>query len=385
MDLEPIKKAIAGENLDGWLFFNFLHRDPLADRILEINPERMNSRPWYYLVPRSGEPVAVCHNVEPEQLSHLAGRRLLYSSREELLSILRKTVQDKGSRWGAQFSDGLTMLSTLDHGTALFLESAGIELCSSAALIQRLGGLLNLEGIASHEEAASHLYEIIHIVWDKIAGHSTPLSEKTVQGWILSEFDRRGMVTEHMPVAASGSNSGNPHYAAEENSCCVTPDSVFQLDIWARMDRPGSIFADISWVGYTGRQVPDEVGSVFNAVRGARDACSSYIDDRLAAGESVSGADADRAARSVLEESGYAGLIRHRTGHGIDTEIHGCGTGLDSIEFPDNRLLLEGSCFSIEPGLYSKDFGLRTEINAYVSSGRLKISGGPIQEEILTF
>ena len=395
MDISGIQKAISGESLDGWLFFNFLHRDAFSDKLLEIDCSRMNTRPWYYLVPAKGEPRRICHRVEPHQLDHLPGSLSFYSSREELLSLLGNVTAEHGPDWGAQYSAELTTISTLDHGTALMLEQAGMKLCSSVGLIQRLGGLLDQQGISLHEEAAAHLYEIVRIVWGKItdyfheAGHKAarsrlPLLETDVQKWILDEFRSRGMVTEHMPVAASGPASGDPHYAAELHSNPVLPDSIFQLDIWAKMDKPGGIFADISWVGYTGAAVPEEAAEMFAAVRAARDRCLSFINGKLEEGRCVRGSDADRAAREVLINRGFESLIKHRTGHGIDTEVHGSGAGLDSVEFPDNRPLLEGSCFSIEPGLYSSRFGMRTEIDAYISGGRLKVSGGPIQTGILT-
>ena len=390
MDISSIRKAIAGEKLDGWLFFNFLHRDPLSDSILGIDPGKINSRPWYYLIPVRGEPVRICHAVEPRQLDDLPGEQAVYSSRRELEVLLTEKVSIIGSKWGAQFSEELTTVSTLDHGTALMLMKTGMNLHSSAGLIQRLSGLLDCQAITSHEKASGELYEIINSVWDRISEHFRS-SEKTlfeweVQKWITDEFEARGMETEHMPIVAGGKNSGNPHYAPEDNNNPVLPDAVLQLDIWAKYKAPGSIFADISWIGWTGpaSDIPDDVSRMFEAVCKARDRCVSFIESRLKDGKPVSGAEADAETRKVLIGHGYEKLIKHRTGHGIDSSVHGSGTGLDSVEFPDNRPLLEGSCFSIEPGLYSSEFGMRTEIDALITEGRLKVSGPGRQKKILT-
>ena len=390
--ITDIKKAIAGEKLDGWLFFNFLHRDHISDRILGISSNRMNSRPWYYLVPADGEPVRICNAVEPESLRDLPGVLEIYRSREELKALLSVHTGRYGENWGAQFSEELTAVSTLDHGTALMLQSAGIKLHSSAGLIQRLNGLLDETGIALHEEAAVELYAIIELLWNRVSEHfrsntardANPLAEREVQQWILDEFSSRGMITEHMPIVACGANSGNPHYAPEEHNNIITAESVLQFDIWAKMDKPGSIFADISWAGWTGPEAPEGVESVFNAVRDARDRCTAFISGEMAKGRQVSGFDADRETRKVLIDRGYEALIKHRTGHGIDVDVHGSGAGLDSVEFPDRRLLLEGSCFSVEPGLYSPAFGMRTEIDAYIKNGELIVSGGQPQSQLLT-
>jgi Xaa-Pro aminopeptidase len=384
MNINSIQKAISGESLDGWLFFNFLHRDPLSDKILEVDRSSMNSRAWYYMVPAAGTPLKICHAVEPDSLDNLPGDIKIYSSRKELISIIE---QFSGS-WGAQFSTELTTVSTLDYGTAMMLESAGLNLKSSAGLIQRLSGLLDENGIASHNEAAAHLYQIVELVWNRISDFfkqpsDQKLLETEVQGWILDEFSSRGMETAHMPVVASGRNSGNPHYAAENNDNPVFKNEILQLDLWAKLDRPGSIFADISWLGFTGAEPPQKAVEMFRAVTDARDRCADHIKTKISEGQKITGAEADAVTREVLISRGYKDLIKHRTGHGIDTEVHGSGTGLDSVEFPDKRLLIDGSCFSIEPGLYSGKLGMRTEIDAYIKDGKFYISGPGPQTEIL--
>ncbi len=404
MRISNIQKAISGEKLDGWLFFNFHHRDPLSDQLLGIDRSRINSRPWYYLVPDEGEPIKICHAVEPEQLDELPGKLNIYNSREQLTGLLSEAVKKSGNNWGAQYSVELTTISTLDHGTALMLEGLGIKLHSSAGLIQRLNGLLDAAAIKTHEEAADNLYEIVDIVWNRISEHFKkisdaekssaagngngkkfrPLLEHEVQQWILDEFKSRNMVSEHLPIVACGPNSGNPHYAPEEHDNPITQNNVLQLDLWAKFDKEGSIFADISWIGWTGSDVPEDIMKMFKTVIDARDRCAAFIDGELSAGRTVSGSDADKETRKVLIDRGYADLIKHRTGHGIDTDVHGSGTGLDSVEFPDKRPILEGSCFSIEPGLYFEKYGMRTEIDAFIRNGRLEISGPGPQKEILT-
>ncbi|MDC7125278.1 MAG: M24 family metallopeptidase [Spirochaetales bacterium] len=388
--INSIQKAILSEKLDGWLFFNFLHRDSLSDKILNLNTNTINSRPWYYLVPDNGEPVKLCHAVEPDSLTSLPGKLEYYSSREQLIAMLKKYSDQYGKNWGAQFSEELTTISTLDYGTALQLQKAGINLHSSENLIQRLYGLLDEEGMTLHEAAAKELYEIVEIIWERISTYfkeedkTNQLTEKKVQNWILEEITSRNMITEHLPIVACGKNSGNPHYAPEEHDNIIQQDSVIQFDLWAKFKTPRAIFADISWIGWTGSAPSQKAIDVFKTVTEARDGCVSFIADRLKNNKPVIGFEADKATREIIIKRGLEEGIKHRTGHGIDTDVHGSGVGLDSVEFPDKRLLLEGSCFSIEPGVYLSEFGMRTEIDAYIKDNKIVVSGPGPQEKILT-
>jgi Xaa-Pro aminopeptidase len=384
IDLSKIREAVAAEGLDFWLFSNFHHRDALSDRILGLLGDTTNSRTWFYLVPASGEPVRIAHRVEAGALDTLPGTIEFYGSRSELEALLAKF---SGRRVGVHWSETVSAISTLDHGTARLLESAGLVLAQGDSLIQRLQGLLSASDIANHEASGKNLYEIVRRVWARVDERyraKKPVSEVEVQGWILALFEEMGMETDHPPIIAAGIHTNDPHFApAAAIDRRFAAGDVIQLDLWARSKKPGSIYADISWLGIFGETVPDKVKAPFAALIAARDLAVSFIDSSASRGEIVTGAAVDAEVRRSLIAAGYEKALRHRTGHGIDVEVHGSGANIDSIEFPDRRKLVEGACFSIEPGLYFEDFGLRTEIDVYITKAGPRVSGGTPQTALL--
>ncbi|MDR0600786.1 MAG: aminopeptidase P family protein [Treponema sp.] len=388
MDNEKVRemqKAIREENLDGWLFCNFRHRDALSDEILSVPKGASNSRLWIYAVPalsppgeHEGEecagklPRKIVSRVEEGVLDFLPGEKVPYTGREELLSRLAALG---GKRWGVHYSKTLAAISWLDAGTAALLEDAGLTLVSAAGLIQRFRGLLDGEGMASHERAAAHLYETVSAAWETVrraCRQKRTITEADIQRFFLDEFERRKLTADHPPLVAAGINSGNPHYEIRE-SAAFRPGDVIQFDIWAK--EPDGIYADISWIGFYGSRPPAGLEKKFGDLVSAREGALDFIRNELEAGRRPSGASVDAFVRKHLAGLGYERALRHRTGHGIDTEVHGSGANIDSVEFPDERLLLDGSCFSLEPGIYFPDCGLRTEINVYIKNGREVISG----------
>ncbi|MDR1618692.1 MAG: aminopeptidase P family protein [Treponema sp.] len=381
--LPDVQKAIRGEELDGWLFCNFHHRDRLADELLGIPEGAANSRLWIYAIPAEGGPLGILHVIEPDSLGDLPGKRVFYRNREELLARLAPLA---GKRWGAHLSETLPVISYLDGGTAALLEGQGLDLVSAGGLIQRFRGLLDGADTAAHERAAAHLYEMVKIAWDRVRegrdGGRTP-SEGEIRDLFLGEFERRGLIYDHPPIVAAGANSANPHYDFSGPGAAFREGDLVQFDLWAREKGPGGIYADISWAGFYGAEVPAPMAAAFQDLVGAREGAFRYIAEEMAAGRKLRGADVDRKTIEILSALGYAGAIRHRTGHGIDREVHGSGVNMDSAEFPDSRFLLEGSCFSLEPGIYFDGFGMRTEIDVYIKDGGPVISGGERQFALL--
>jgi Xaa-Pro aminopeptidase len=376
LELRRIQEAIRGEKLDGWLFCNFHHRDRLADAILHINREDTNSRLWLYAVPAEGEPVGLINAVEPNILDQLPGKKIEYHGREELLGALRILG---GKRWGAHISDTLPVVSYLDRGTAAMLDSAGLDLASAAGLIQRFKGLLDDEGVASLERAAVVLYETVDLTWEtarKAYRDKTPLCEGNLLQVMTAAMESRGLVTDHPPIIAAGANAGNPHYAVAGAGAPVREGDVVQFDLWAKEQGPRAIYADISWIGVFAPGPAPEHEKAFKDLIAVREGVYDYIASAISAGRFVSGAMADARARDALTGLGYGPAIKHRTGHGIDTQCHGSGVNIDCWEFPDHRPILEGSCFSLEPGIYFPGFGMRTEIDVYIQAGRAVISQG---------
>jgi len=386
VDIGKAKRAIGEEKLSGWLFFNLHHRDPLSDRILEIPGESHNSRPWLYLIRRESEPAIVVHGVEAGVLDHLPGKKIVYSSRSSFLEILRELARGEEAT-AAQFSSKVPFISFLDHGTAGVLSECGFNLTPSDNLVQRFLGLLDKRAIESHETAATKLYAIVEEIWNRIRNSmkKTPLPcEGEVQQWILELFQREGLYSDFPPLVAVGKNSGNPHYLVRGAGDKLEAGAVLQLDIWARLKDQDSVYGDISWGGVLASCVPEEAAAVFDTLVAARELAVAFIAQAFKSKKPVSGFEVDQRVRSLITERGYGGFLLHRTGHAIDAEVHGYGVNLDSVEFPDDRLILEGSCFSIEPGIYTANFGLRTEINVYIKNSKAVISGGNPQQRLLT-
>lgn len=396
--IDRMQEAIRGESLDGWLFCNFAHRDTLTDSILGLKPEAISSRRWCYYVPASGEPVKIVHAIEKNILESLPGTQSLYAGKAELEAHLARFR----NRTIAVLSDpNIQVLSTLDASSAALVTAAGARLASAAPLIQRMRGILDAQGIRSHEFAAKVLYRIVHESWNLVqeafrAGKD--ISEGEVQDFMLRSIADAGLVTDHPPIVGAGANSGDPHYTVPEPAHVGSPHErgtqhaahgkkleagdVVQFDIWAK--QPDGIFADISWIGYCGKTVPEGIAARANVVFDARDLVFPAIGRAFAKRGKATGSELDAEVRAFLLAHAPAETVQHRTGHGIDTACHGSGVNLDSIEFPDNRELLEGSCFSVEPGIYFSDCGFRTEIDIYIADGKPVISGGPIQHSLLT-
>jgi len=377
--IAEIQKAIREEGLDGWLFCNFRCRDRLASEIL-CRPENLiNTRFWFYAVPSSGEPLGLVHAIEPDHLEGLPGTIRSYSGREELLGLLAPLAE---KRWAAHISESISAVSFLDAGMYTVLSKAGLILVSAENMIQRLKGVLDQEGIASHERASAALYGIVEKAWD-YAGFSykngTSIYEGELRQVMEDELTRLNLVRNHPPQAAAGINSANPHYDCRGRGSIIRKGDIIQLDLWAKEQFPragnAGIYADISWAGVYGKKAGLEEERAFADLVEVREAVLGFIDETFAGNKTLTGAEIDAYCRSLLCAKGYAGAIRHRTGHGIDTETHGSGVNIDSVEFPDARRLLEGSCFSLEPGIYFSGYGFRTEVNVYIAGGRPVISG----------
>jgi Xaa-Pro aminopeptidase len=370
--------------VDGWLFYNFHHIDPLADSILEIDAEAVNSRRWFYAVPVDGQPIKIIHRVEAGILGGLPGLDRPYSTHNELCAELASLG---GKAWACDFSKSLPVISFMDGGTLELLRAQGLRCVEADKLIQALRGALTPEGLASHESSARILYAAVAEAWGFISQRhldGKPLYERDIQNNLVECIHRAGLVFDHPPIVAAGSASADPHYALSGSGRSVSEGDAIQLDLWAKGQAPGDVYADISWIGvYAPEPTPAQARAATDLFS-ARDRALSFIREGLERGAAVSGAEVDRATRDYLHSLGYGNWLRHRTGHSIDIECHGSGANLDSVEFPDDRALAEGSCFSIEPGIYGQDFGFRTEIDAYIQSGRLCVSGLSPQTKLLT-
>lgn len=383
-DISGIQEAIRQENLDGWLFCNFSHRDKLTDRILRIDPNAVSTRSWYYFVPASGEPVRLVHGMERSVLDPLPGTTRTYTARAELEQLLESF---SGKNLAILSDKILTVLSTTSAGHHVTAESAGINLHSAAPLVQRLSAFKTVEDYESHQRAGAILFDAVTRAWklisQKILSGTFP-TEGEIRDFLFSCITGAGMITNDAPIVAAGENTATPHYQIPEGAggMPILPETLVQFDLWGKF--PDGMYADISWVGYTGRVCPDEYAERFRHICTARDLVVPAIDAALSEHRAISGAEIDALVREHLcSRIDDPAWIRHRTGHAIDRECHGSGVNLDSVEFPDSRPVIEGSCFSIEPGIYCDRYGMRTEINAYVKNGKPEVSTLPVQMNIL--
>lgn len=386
LDLEKTRALIREGGFSGWLFCNVFHRDEISDLVLGVPRERTNTRPWVCLLSPDRPPQKIVHRIEESILNHLPGESIPYSTRAEFEAALSRALP-RGGKIAANYSHTIPVGSYLDHGTALLLQSLGASLAPAEGLVSRCLGALDDEGRRSHESAARVLYEAVGSAWARLSralrdGRS--ITEGDVQEWVSQSISAAGLVSDAPPIVGAGRHTSDPHFSVDGRGAALEQGDLVQFDIWAKEQPPGAVFADISWVGVCAPSPAPLQQRLFDAVRDAREAAVSLLQRRLAAGTPVSGADVDRAAREVLADRGFAHAIKHRTGHSIGARVHGYGVNLDSVEFPDNRTLTDGACFSVEPGLYLEEMGMRTEIDCVIHDGELLVTGTGRQFALLT-
>jgi Xaa-Pro aminopeptidase len=380
MDLFAIQTALREAGLDGWLFYDHHHRDPLAYRILGL-PDGMHvTRRWFYLVPASGEPRKLVHRIESGRLDTLPGEREEYSSWQELASRLTAML-DETTTLAMQYSpnNAIMYVSMVDAGTVELLRGWGKQIVSSADLVSRFEAVLTEEQASSHLAAGLRIDAILAEAWNEIGRRVAAgrCDEFGMVEWLSDAMRREGMVWEHGPNVSCGPNSADSHYEpAPQNSRAICSGDFVLIDIWGKFDTPGAVYYDITWTAVVGREPSERERHTFATVRDARDAACRLIEDRYRAGQPIAGWEADDAARAVIRQAGLAEWFTHRTGHNIGPEIHGSGAHLDNLETHDVRLILPMTCFSVEPGAYFPgEFGIRSEVNMLTRTGSAEITG----------
>jgi Xaa-Pro aminopeptidase len=390
-DLQAVQDALREQGVDGWLFAQFHGRDPLADRVLGLAPEGLQTRRWYYFVPTNGEPRKLVHAIEPAALDAVPGPKESYRTWGELEGGLSKLLEGAG-KVAMQYSpmNNIPPVAMVDAGTVELIHKTGVEVVSAADLVQQFTATLDDAAIASHRQASKVLPEVMLAAFREVRRcllADEELTEYDLQEYILQQIRAVGLTTPDGPIVAVNEHAADPHYApGAQGSSPIRRGDWLLLDMWAKEPGEGKIFADISWTAQVDDSVPEERVKVFEAVLGARDAALQLIRDRYEAGEPVCGFEADRAAREVLEASGFGQWIQHRTGHSITDEIHGSGANLDDFETHDDRRLMRRTCFSIEPGVYIEEagFGTRSEIDVLIPpTGPPEVCGVMQREMIL--
>lgn len=389
--IAAIQEALQDMDMvDGWLFYDFRGSDPLAYRILLLDETQHVTRRWYYWIPTWGEPVKLLHRIEPHVLDELPGQVQQYVSWEQQHQVLASLLRGR-RRIAMQYSpfNAVPYLSRVDAGTVELIRGFGFEVVSSADLVQRFEAVWTDEQLESHRYAVTALRNIVDETFAHVASCLTtqrPLSEYDVQQFILSRIRDAGMTTSSAPIAAVDAHSADPHYGpTESDSSLITRDSLVLIDLWAKQTAPGSVYGDITWTGYTAKEVPAKQRMIFEHVRCGRDAALSFVQHQLATGRFPCGWEVDDVCRNTIRGVGYGDFFIHRTGHSIGEEVHGNGANIDNLETQDSRRLIPRTCFSIEPGIYLPgEFGIRSEIDVYISDREAVVHGLPLQTEIIS-
>lgn len=388
-DVAAVQASLGEEGLDAWLLYDFHGSNPIAASLLgTAGTGKMTTRRWFYLVPAAGEPRGLVHAIERHTLDGLPGRTTAYAGREQfeieltrLLSGMKRVAMEYSAECAIPY------ISRIDAGTIEAVRKRGVDVKSSGDLVQRFEATWDEQALATHREASAGLYRVKDRAFEAIGRRcrdGVPTTEFDIQRLMAGWFEEEGLISDSDPVVAAQENAGNPHYLPTANDARrIVKDELVLLDLWAKKaGNPAAVYADITWVGFTGSTVPDEMARVFKAVAAARNAAAELAQESARAQRDLRGWQVDRAARTVLQDAGYGEQILHRTGHNLGRDVHGNGVHMDDYESHDDRRLLPGTGFTIEPGLYFSTFGVRSEINVFYGRHDAPITG-PMQTGIL--
>ena len=386
-DFPALRQLLAELGADGWLLYDFHGINPAATRVLGIRG--MGTRRFFVLLPREGKPVAVAHRIELASFEGFPGEVRPYAAWRELHEQLRALVAGKTLAMEISPADAVPYLDRVPHGVIQLIEGFGARVISSGTLITRFAARWSASELAGHRHAAEALAQIAQdaLRWaGSELARGAELRETAVQARVMDAFGRAGLVTDHPPIVGFQANAANPHYEPKAGADRrLAAGDVLLLDLWAGV-APGAVFADQTWMGFAGggREPGPEVREVWQTVRDARDAAVTLLREQWKQRQPVTGAQLDDAARSVISRAGYGEFFVHRTGHSIDRDLHGSGPHLDNFETADERTLIPGVGFSVEPGIYlSGRFGMRSEINVHIGEGGPEVTPSRPQHDLL--
>ncbi|HEX5215458.1 MAG TPA: M24 family metallopeptidase [Vicinamibacterales bacterium] len=385
LEISAIQKTLAIDGVDGWLLYDFHGSNPIAVNMAGLAGTHTTRR-WYYFIPASGAPKKLVHAIEPFVLDALPGEKRVYAGRQQLEQGVSDVL--RGSKLVAmEYSpeNAIPYLSRVDAGTVDFIRRLGMRVVSSGDLVGRFEAAWNDAQIATHKAASARLYEIKDRAFEWAGARlaaGTAIHEYELQQQMVAWFRELKLVADAPPIVAAMENAGNPHYApTRETSRPIRPNEVLLLDLWGKLEQPGSVYADITWCGFSG-EPPAHIARAFGTIVAGRDAAVKTVQTAVAAGKPVHGFEVDRAARDVITAAGYGDQFIHRTGHSLGEEVHGNGVHMDDYETHDDRRLLPGTGFTIEPGIYTSEFGCRTEINMVVGATSAEVTG-PRQQTLV--
>jgi Xaa-Pro dipeptidase len=386
MDLKAIQFALRGRKFDAWLFYDHHHRDPIAYRVLGLPETQMVTRRWFYVIPAQGDPQKLNHRIESHHLDSLPGAKHEYSSWQEQWDALKQMLAPyKTVAMEYSPNNQIPYIGLVDAGTIELVRSFGKQIVSSADLVSRFEATWNEDQVRSHYEARDAIDRITSEAFQEIGrrARNGGTTEFAMMQWIQEAFRREGLVTDEGPNVSVNANSGNPHYEpSAERSAPIRAGDFVLLDIWAKKNRPGAVYYDITWTGVIGKPT-ERQREIFDIVRQARDIGIRTVQEALAAGRTLRGWEVDKATRDFISSRGYGQYFTHRTGHSIGSaDVHGNGPNMDNLETQDDREIIPYTCSSIEPGIYLPEFGVRSEINLLVRERSAEVTG-KIQLELV--
>lgn len=388
-ELPKVQAALEQFSIDGWLFYDFRGNNVLTRRILDIPDEAIGTRRFFYFVPQSGQPIKLVHRIESEALDHLPGEKIIYLKWQELEAGI-KTMLGTAKLVAMEYSprNSNPYISRVDAGTVeLVLESVD-SIVPSGNLVQLFEAVWDEDQWKLHQQAGIETDRAFEIAWSFIASqireHGS-VEEIAVSNTIMDHFKQAGLTTYHPPIVAREAHSGDPHYETGTGSDTAIREGDFILiDLWAKLDVPRAVYSDMTRVGFAGEQVPETYSRIFQIVAEARDAAILLVEKSFQSNTPIQGWEVDQACRDVIEQAGYGPYFVHRTGHSIGQETHGNGANIDNLETHEERLILPQTCFSIEPGIYLPEFGVRSEVNVFIDSqSQVHVTAGNRQTEIL--
>ena len=387
--IESIQKALQQDKIDGWLFYSFRGSDPIAENILRLDHAKFTTRRWFYFVPAKGTPIKIVHAIETGTLDSLPGDKHVYLAWQQLHQVLREALSG-AKKVAMQYSSLNTIpyISRVDAGTVELIRSFGVEVVSSADLVQVFEAVWSDQQLETHLYAAKHMRQIVDEIVKEVRRRvlaNASVTEVEIQDFILKEYDRRDLTAGHPPIVAINAHSADPHYAPNlEDNLPMKKGDFLLVDMWSKRKVPHAVYDDITWTFFIGETVPAEHQKIFNVVRDGRDAAIKEAQQRYPTGEILYGWQIDEVARQSITKAGYGQHFIHRTGHSIHEEVHGNGANIDNLETQDSRRLMARTCFSIEPGVYLKGtFGVRSEVDMYLYEKEAIVTGLPIQTEVI--
>jgi Xaa-Pro dipeptidase len=387
MRLEQIQEALRAEGVDGWLFFDHHRRDPLAYRVLQFTPGSMVSRRWYYFIPAKGQPTGLVHKIESLTLQELPGKMSTYAEWGAMVEGIRE-IMGGAKKIAMQYSANCAVpyVANVDAGTIELVRGLGVEIVTSANLIQQFEAIWSAAQLESHLEAGRRIDGVRREAFELIGAKTRAgvrITEWDVKQFILDRYKEQNIFIDHGPDVAVNANASNPHYDPQQDACSeIKRGDMVLIDMWGKLDQPESIYYDITWVGYCGENPPEKIRKVFEIVTGARDRAIARVKEGVAARQDLRGFEVDDAAREYIRAAGYGEYFFHRTGHSIGEDIHGTGANMDNLETHDERRVIPWTGFSIEPGIYLPEFGIRSEIDMFVDEKSARVTG-EMQQELL--